>query len=46
MSHGSGDARLRGFQFPVKLERETVLMLTFGANDPERLMVLHLLPER
>ncbi|SRR6266851_2074430 len=45
MSHGPGDARLREFQFLAKLEREAVLTLTFGANDPDRLMVLHLLLE-
>ncbi len=39
------DARLHELQFLAKLVREGVVSLNFAANDPDRMMVMHLLRE-
>jgi len=40
------DARLRELRFLAKLDREGVLSLNLTVEDPDRLMVMHLLRER
>src|SRR5437660_538545 len=46
MSIKHTDARLRELQFLARLDREEVVHLTVAVEDPDRLMILHLLRER
>jgi diguanylate cyclase (GGDEF)-like protein len=46
MSIKQTDARLRELQFLARLDREDVVHLTVAVEDPDRLMILHLLRER
>jgi diguanylate cyclase (GGDEF)-like protein len=45
MAAGPKDARLRELQFLAKLDREDRLDITVAVEDPDRLMILHLLRE-
>ena len=46
MSTRPTDARLRELQLLAKLDREDVVHQTVGVEDPDRLMILHLIRER
>jgi diguanylate cyclase (GGDEF)-like protein len=46
MPSNSKDARLRELQFLARLDREGRVDLTVAVEDPDRLMILHLLRER
>ena len=46
MSTRPTDARLRELQLLARLGREDVVHLTVGVEDPDRLMILHLIRER
>jgi diguanylate cyclase (GGDEF)-like protein len=46
MRSDSEDARLRELQFLARLDREGRVDLTVAVEDPDRLMILHLLRER
>src|SRR6266446_9302873 len=42
----AADARIRELQFLAKLDREERVVITVAVEDPDRLMILHLLRER
>jgi diguanylate cyclase (GGDEF)-like protein len=46
MPTNPSDARLRELQFLAKLDREERVDITVAVEDPDRLMILHLLRER
>ena len=46
MTPKSADARLRELKFLARVAREQPMTVTVAADDPDRLMILHLLRER